>query len=969
MNDIAPDSRPFLNSPAARRPLWLLITFTLPQLLLMAYNLFAAWLVMTEMAPEEVQRYQIILASQGVLLAGVAAFAITCIWRKITLPWAAYAVLLAAHIAYLWTATALLGALFPASVTGWILRPERWIGYQYTALMPGMFFAAAHLASFRTPLSRGKDLLLSVATAVAVPSIAYIAIHLVARAFRFNFPETAFLVLLVLGTLVGLMAILRTFILLFDRFVLNRVAGLFVLTLFAALLLPIGGLLLNRSIPFPADFQSPLVYLFTVINALVLLMPDPASRKGAAVMLFLRALAFPFTFYFFAVFLPWLPLSLIAMIGAGAGFLILAPTVLFLVHVYKLRMGYQLASGGVGRIAAMLLLLGGVSILPAAYVGRALLERTALHQAMDYVFTADPVAESAFIGDRRAAKRVLENMQCQRQGIDLPYLSGFYAWLVFDGLVLPEERLKKMHRVLFGSEINETPLRTALWGTSRSGRGRLFQRTVAPLDAQGQARLVSVEWKVSAQSGVQQAEATLAMHNASEIQQEYVTRIHVPPGVEVTGYWLDIDGIRTPGRLFEKKTAEWIYRQIRNTRRDPGLVVYRALDQVELRVFPLEGNQTRTTGIQFTFPEGLHPALAIEQHSLPHADVPGPVERAWQIHGEAGTRLIWAHPPKEARVRRTPYLHFILDRSVTATETVDEQLARARDIATHFPEVPDGWVTYANSDVATPSPILRPIARMGEDVPTGGPLTAGFFLDRALQHALMLYHHQTEGPTASEWALRYPILVVIQGAATEAVVGEDLAPYAQSIPECAAYRVARGDQALTLVPIRNEPEQDEAVLARCGTAIRAAVIGADGSADFFFPGQHDSVEWIKARGVAQPMRDIIDLSGSGLYAEGSQAWLHWLGSYWQGGRIADRQTAAMNQARSAGVLIPSLSYVVVETDAQWKMLELTERQKLSGHQALEFSDAPEPTLWVLLLFLLTLWIRRKRKGAGLEGIA
>lgn len=70
-----------------------------------------------------------------------------------------------------------------------------------------------------------------------------------------------------------------------------------------------------------------------------------------------------------------------------------------------------------------------------------------------------------------------------------------------------------------------------------------------------------------------------------------------------------------------------------------------------------------------------------------------------------------------------------------------------------------------------------------------------------------------------------------------------------------------------------------------------------------------------------------------------------------------------------GLLLPTTSMIVVERDAQWKILERKEKQSLSNHSALDFEEeqeTSEPSWWISLLFLIMfLYIEdaRKRKTA------
>jgi len=78
----------------------------------------------------------------------------------------------------------------------------------------------------------------------------------------------------------------------------------------------------------------------------------PALRAAAVLRLLLRRL------------LPYLPLALVAMIAAGAGFLILAPTLLFVIHTRRVcDEGARCAPRWAAR-PVLLLLAVALALLP-----------------------------------------------------------------------------------------------------------------------------------------------------------------------------------------------------------------------------------------------------------------------------------------------------------------------------------------------------------------------------------------------------------------------------------------------------------------------------------------------------------------------------------------------------------------------------------------------------------------------------
>ncbi len=231
----------------------------------------------------------------------------------------------------------------------------------------------------------------------------------------------------------------------------NYKAGHLVLLLAVGLAGPLGGLALNSQLPFPCDFQSLFVYVLAVINGLVLLLNFKEGTKREVLGWFLRCLMYPFSLYFFLVFLPFLPLSLIAMIAAGSGFLILAPTALFIVHTQKLVDEGKRVANLLGWKAVLLLFAIGFAVMPAIISTRALSDRHSLTQAIDAVYSPDYTNKNIEI-KLESVKRSLLKLRGMKDGIFLPFISTFYNKVVFNGMVLPDHKMNEMYLMFFGQD-------------------------------------------------------------------------------------------------------------------------------------------------------------------------------------------------------------------------------------------------------------------------------------------------------------------------------------------------------------------------------------------------------------------------------------------------------------------------------------------------------------------------------------
>ncbi len=336
-----PGKRTQLLPGAFTRPSFLIWVMILPQLLLLFLN-FRGWdLARTEMSPEQRgMALTIFVYEVGLLFLGSIVLGFL-LWMKRTMSVWFCAGMLLLHIGYLWMVTAWIDQLLPNTISVWMLTQGQVMLYQYALMMPAVFYAGLRLSCFQMRVRKGADVGITLAGLVLIPVAWYILIH--ASFFLFKWAEPPFAVLLILivgSTVTVLVAFLRMLMHLYNW--LRRCGkAWFVLPALAGLAF-IGGLVLNRSIKFPYDFQHPYVYVLAVANLAVLLLRFRMGTGLGTLGWVLRAVLFPFTLYFFIVFLPFLPLSLVAMLAFGAGVLMLSPTLAFDV-LHRVEMNTALA--------------------------------------------------------------------------------------------------------------------------------------------------------------------------------------------------------------------------------------------------------------------------------------------------------------------------------------------------------------------------------------------------------------------------------------------------------------------------------------------------------------------------------------------------------------------------------------------------------------------------------------------------
>jgi hypothetical protein len=966
----APLLPPLLLSPASFLWLWVL-----PIAVLLALNFQGYWVVEGNMT--DTQREMAIhlgWCGVGNLLAGLACYVFARLRPELSVTHPAWGIpALVVQVATLSVAVWYVDDLLPRSVTAWIYPSQRYLFNQFAFGMLPLFLGILRIACARVKGGTGRAIALNVALAAGAPFALYLLFNTI-TAVDSRAPGSAWIgfVLVsgfILGGLLMFIGLTRALVIGFRALPLGSPAVRLALVAGVALVLPLAGLWLNRSIDFPVDFQAWETYALTVANAAVLLLASWYRETRPRLNWHLLCATFPFALYFFIVFLPYTPLSILAILALGAGVLVLAPTILFVLHLHLLHEAWRQVSG---RSARARLVAGGLIcslLLPGFFVGRALADRAALTAALDHAYAPTvPAGDITYGASLINLRRALESHRAYKNGIYYPLLSDFYAWVVFDNLVLPDDKLAHLEKLFFGSAgSNQSidPVRNRRYDDSGVRERSRMPRTRAPVPRTVSLERLAVRVAPAAGSA-SVVTASLTLHNPGPAAAEFQQAVPLPDGVFVTGFRLQVGSEMVPGRIFEKKTALWVYTMIRDSeRRDPGLLFYNSPTELELKVFPVNSGKTTTVEIDFLVPgvvdeidlaqqagsvEGLSAGLENAVHQ-PVALRDGHGE--WLVSGIDAAAL--------PAVEREPYLHVIIDRS--ADNGFDGSLADVMEtLRRSYPTARFGRVTLANHDVTDVIRELTPLDRLGagdaaqwrRTMPKEGSLA----LDLTLAHAIRL-HRDADLDRASVFGQvpPRPVFVIVSRQAVARELELKLTEaWANLLPglEIVEWGADKSSRAHRVDPPRSVP------LLRLGASRRPQLAGH--WMDFAAAGPAERLHyWSPARGEWEPVSGVQAVDVGAPWGQAASLQLlqqaHSRNPGGSGIDLADLVRAS----RESGVLLPTSSYIVVENAAQWKMLELSERQKLGQNVALEFRETPAPpAVWVGLAF--GLWLVWRRRG-------
>ena len=967
---LSPLLPPFLLRPSAFLWLWIL-----PLGILLLLNFQGYQLIEGNMA--DAQRHSAHLIGAGnlaVFLAGIGGWLYG--WVRSLKPiaqamlhpaWALAAIVLPA--AYLWFAVATVDDALPRNVRSWLYPDTQFFSNQFSFALLPLFWGILRLAGIRPVEGFGKAFSISLGVAIGAPVLLYLGFITLTHAHLNSVSPILVAVGIVVAGILMFVALARALLLGLRHAKTWGPTGERLAILFFALIFPLGGLWLNRSIPFPVDFQAWEVYALVVVNTAILLLASYRHAAWPRSSLYLLSATLPFSLYFFIVFLPYTPLSILAVIAMGAGFLVLAPVLLFVLHLHLFHQARLSVASGPDARRVLLGCALSFLILPAFFTARGLADKAALNAALDYVYSPSiETQHNEYTSSLLNLRRALNNHRQYKNGIFYPLLSPFYSWLVFDNLVLPDDKLIKLEKTFFG----EAGLNTSndLFRSGRSGNRESTVRDQSRMPrAQPVPRTVALQSLHVGIAPVDQASAVLTLsftlQNTGTAPAEYVKSLPLPAGVYVSGFRLQIDGKPVPGRITEKKTALWVYTMIRDSeRRDPGLLYYNGADELELRVFPVVPERPSVVEIDFLVPA---PAAALEITK----SIADPIEVLRQaaalvnptlITSGNSVALIGAQTLSSLPiVPREPYLHIIVDRSAKTgfKGSLSEAIATLQKT---FPAARRGRVSLVNHDVVDAVDALTPLADLTSldaakldhlVLPSGG-----FSLDRALASAIRRHRDVDLDHPASPTSLPpRPIFVVLSNNDTPLPLQlEFTKEWSDLLPQLEIHQLGSAG----LLSLQHGTGSIDTPLIRLAGTVRP--LNTHGIVRFPKSAGHETVEYYDPI-VAQwkPLPEIVDRANEGQWAQAFALQLEQQDYSRSPGDSAFDLKSLVATSRETGILIPSTSYIVVENSAQWRMLEISERQKLDQNSALAFRETPEPSVIVLILgFAGYVMIRRLR---------
>ncbi|MDR0422583.1 MAG: MSEP-CTERM sorting domain-containing protein [Proteiniphilum sp.] len=934
-------------------PKWLFIINTLPVIVLLVLLTGQFDIIKTLLDENSIRLWKSFGLALGILglLNFIHAVYLTVKKQNVSVRYGVIALLL--YIPFIYLYGCHLDGIIPSSVPQWMIPESIFIGVG-TFLMPTLAYALFVLIVHFTSESGEHKAWINFLIAIAVPVAGYLFSRTILPLWRLNnigeLSIHALLVLIIAATLVFLFFLVRgVFILALKKTAVRRIYRL-AWKIPVAIVLPLMGLSVNNGHLFKifgennsgifGDFNNPLFYILVAINGILICLPDSGNKIYRLLLFAGRSVTFACTLYFFLVFLPFLPLSVMAIIAFGAGFLMLTPLLLFVIHISALSADFAYLKPLFSGKLILGLSLSGFLVIPASITATFLKDKSVLRETLSYVYTPD--YSKRYSIDSTSLRKTLDVIKYHKDksrynilGSRIPYLSSYFNRLVLDNLTLSDTKINCIERIFFGEtsvEINAENIRNdSVKITGISG---------------------SSVYDKSQNAWISRVDLEITDESEEILFPEYATTIDLPEGCWISDYYLYVGDRKESGILAEKRSAMWVFSNIRNENKDPGILHYLTGNKVALRIFPFSKGEVRKTGIEFLHREPVQ--LTIDGHTV----ALGCAEETVVNEGiETGNIIYIPAQQKQTlkKVRRSPRLHFLVDVSTGKDSCSDDFTRRIEKILTDCrPFSGNAQISFVNSYVST-----FPLDGEWKQRYLTQTFEGGFYLERAISTTLLNAHRDETRP----------VIIVVTDNIRNAIIEKDFSDFKFEFPESDLFynldesgtlqeHSLTDDPQKQLPPPYREPCFCETVLA-CGLA--------DGSTVYLPDDNRPSIILKK---------DLFDTDETEIR---EKSWLSALTMHGlRRSQLLHPETSGKEQLKlikysfATKVMTPATSYLVVENEAQKAALKRKQEEVLTGNGSLDPDEETrrmsEPGL-LTLLTLLTLLILagQKRKAASRKG--
>ncbi len=817
--------------------------------------------------------------------------------------------------------------------------------FAIVASVPGLYYACGFAKE--TPYSEKQSALSYVLCIFLVPFTVYILFNLVSFANM----GSLFLIIFISGIYAILYLLMCIVLVLVRKKTITIVAEenpkrYYFITFVLGLFLPVTGLVINANLiglsnsgGLFGDFSSPAFYLLALLNGGLLLVPSLKDHRLRLLLFFLRSIGYTFILYFFVVFLPVIPIGIIALIIL-IGIYAFAPLMITfwqgrilwkefteLKHFFK--PGLLILTFIIGLLA---LPVTGFALIyndrPNLYRAVQYLDGLALEGEKDIQLSALDRSLTIIDSCYSFTDRHLDFLDTGYPKGNVPLLSSFYKNYVLQNQLLSTDNILRLRKLFFDENYayQQNVRNTQEAPTGEVKLSKFFVDTAYDENIQAYRSWVHLE-----------------LQNEGEWMQEYQTRFDLPEGVFVSDYYLHVEDEKKMGLLTDQRAAVFIYNSIVRKRLDPGLLQYVGDKTLELRVFPFQGKELRKTGFELIHKQSFD--LTLDRKSL---RVKG--DDSFETLELPGLVLLSPESIKKLpSLEREPLYHFIID----CSEKTDVE-ALKKEVEDYTKE---RGIREANLYFTSYKAVKVGLNELNSYQPK---ILGGFNLNLAVKMALR------DTPTE-----RLPLILTVTDNMPSALFPENTV--AELFPESEYYYALNKDFSLTPYAFSDNAESSAVKTAILGQAVsyQGMAVKKNGQSQLILTAMNDGMtnvgqtrEGTVNAGASNEELTNVDLisleSSTNQYEKALLLRLEHLRGKLNGLKPS---VGYIRKSFRAHILTPSTAFIVVETKEQEQELLSLQEQLLNGEykEPQAIKNLSEPNILVLLGAVLVLVLLMRKK--------
>lgn len=836
--------------------------------------------------------------------------------------------------------------IFPSSIPTWMI-PEKVLLYVGTFLMPTLVYALLVLVAKFTTKRKKHKAWMNFLFAIATPIIWYFFLQVILPLWQpviNDFDEHVLFISIISSTLFFLFFLIRgTFIIVSKKSDIWQRNQL-VWKIPIAIIFPLTGLLFN-SVNFFSEYTSGRewgifgnfnglwFYLLALLNGIFICLPNHKNKVYRLTLIFARSITFPYILYFLLVFLPFLPLSILAILFIGVGFLMLSPLVLFILQVHQLSEDSHFLNTFYSKKIIWGTSILGFLFLPICITLNYTADKDTLNETLDYIY--HPNYSKNYHLDKASLHNTLDIIRYNKGnnnafdifGCRQPYLSSYYNWLVMNNLTVSKSKINTIECIFEGErKITEKP-------------DNFNSRTteITKVTTQSNYDRTQDVWR-------SWINLEITNHSENSWRIEYSTDFELPPGTWISDYYLYIDNKKEMGILTEKKTAMWVFNNIQNKYKDPGILHYLTGNKIAFKVFPFDSNETRKTGIELIHKEPIQLIIGKKRIHLGKENVPAKIE----FENENLAYISSLKKKSLRKIHRKPYFHFIVD--ATKKKNVAKFVNRIKNLTKEYKHLTqNAKISYTNTYVTThllDNNWTKDIRKQD--------FKGGFYLDRAIKSVLFdSYQSNTDS---------FPVIVVVTDSINHAILDKDFSDWGFAFPDHQFFYNLKENDTLDVHSLIQSPSNvilDDGMIIP-GNKVLEYHLGNGKTT--YLPDDNQPSIVLKS--------DIFEVEPSKI-KEKSWSSAITLQALWMSQILHPETTNKewLNLVKCSfisKIMTPVTAYLVVENKAQKAMLKKKQEQVLSSNKALDLEQEivrmTEPNMIIIgiILFFLILYRRKKK---------